>query len=80
MMWSVFHITSPLYGNPSVTDVFSIAMGLMPDTQHYRWRMRRERRERFPRHRRVAIPTSRSFGVFFDLRLNKRLSKQSWGW
>ena len=21
-----------------------------------------------------------SFGVFFDLRLNKRLSKQSWGW
>ena len=25
-------------------------------------------------------PVSRSFGVFFDLRLNKRLSKQSWGW
>ena len=23
---------------------------------------------------------TRSFGVFFDLRLNKRLSKQSWGW
>ena len=23
---------------------------------------------------------SRSFDVFFDLRLNKRLSKQSWGW
>ena len=23
---------------------------------------------------------TRSFNVFFDLRLNKRLSKQSWGW
>ena len=23
---------------------------------------------------------TRSFGVFFDLRLNKQLSKQSWGW
>ena len=25
-------------------------------------------------------PVRRSFNVFFDLRLNKRLSKQSWGW
>ena len=25
-------------------------------------------------------PATRSFGVFFDLRLKKRLSKQSWGW
>ena len=25
-------------------------------------------------------PVTRSFGVFFDLRLNKRLSTQSWGW
>ena len=25
-------------------------------------------------------PMTRSFGVFFDLRLNRRLSKQSWGW
>ena len=25
-------------------------------------------------------PVTRSFGVFFDLHLNKRLSKQSWGW
>ena len=25
-------------------------------------------------------PVTMSFGVFFDLRLNKRLSKQSWGW
>ena len=30
----------------------------------------------FPKQR----PVTRSFGVFFDLRLNKRLSKQSWGW
>ena len=25
-------------------------------------------------------PVVRSFDVFFDLRLNKRLSKQCWGW
>ena len=25
-------------------------------------------------------PVPRSFDVFFDLRPNKRLSKQSWGW
>ena len=25
-------------------------------------------------------PVTRGFHVFFDLRLNKRLSKQSWGW
>ena len=27
----------------------------------------------------VQSPVMRSFGVFFDLRLNERLSKQSWG-
>ena len=25
-------------------------------------------------------PVARNFNVFFDLSLNKRLSKQSWGW
>ena len=30
----------------------------------------------FPSH----IPVTRSFDVFFHLRLNKRLTKQSWGW
>ena len=25
-------------------------------------------------------PVTRNFDIFFDLRLNKRLSKQSWGW
>ena len=25
-------------------------------------------------------PVTRTFDVFFDLRLNKRLSKQAWGW
>ena len=30
----------------------------------------------FPAQRSVT----RSFDVFFDLRQNKRLSKQSWGW
>ena len=29
---------------------------------------------------RAERPVTRSFDVFFDLRLNQRLSKQSWGW
>ena len=29
---------------------------------------------------RIQRPVTRSFDVFFDLRLNIRLSKQSWGW
>ena len=28
----------------------------------------------------AQMPVTQSFDVFFDLRLNKRLSKQSWGW
>ena len=28
----------------------------------------------------AQMPVTRSFNDFFDLRLNKRLSKQSWGW
>ena len=28
----------------------------------------------------TQMPVTRSFDVFFDLHLNKRLSKQSWGW
>ena len=28
----------------------------------------------------IQRPVTRSFDVFFDLRLSKRLSKQSWGW
>ena len=38
----------------------------------------------FPRYfrwiPRTQRPVTRSFDVFFDLRLNKRLSKQPWGW
>ena len=28
----------------------------------------------------AQMPVTRSFDIFFDLPLNKRLSKQSWGW
>ena len=36
----------------------------------------------FTGHRWIPLtkPVTRSFQVFFDLRLNKRLSKQAWGW
>ena len=47
------------------------------------------KREHFPRYLPFMLvtgefpaqrPVTRSFDVFYDLRLNKRLSKQSWGW
>ena len=41
-------------------DIFRInmqAMGLLTDTENWRLRMRQECRERFPRHRGLAIPT-----------------------
>ena len=28
----------------------------------------------------AQMPVTRSFDVFFDLRLNEQLSKHSWGW
>ena len=28
----------------------------------------------------TQMPVTRSFDVFFDLRLNRRLNKQLWGW
>ena len=31
-------------------------------------------------HRSPVTPVTRSFDVYFDLRPDKRLSKQSWGW
>ena len=34
----------------------------------------------FPRYWPAQRPVTRSFHVFFDLHLNKPLSKQSWGW
>ena len=34
----------------------------------------------FPREFPSQRPAMRSFGVFFDLRQEKRLRKQSWGW
>ena len=37
--------------------LFYPSMGLLPDTWNYGLRMRRECRERFPRHRGSAIPT-----------------------
>ena len=45
----------------------------------------RHQMETFPRYRPFARefterPVTRNFNVFFDLRLNKGLSKQSWGW
>ena len=66
-----FHISMDQRGNPwwrhqmeTFSDLLAICAGNSPVTGE------------FPAQR----PVTRSFGVFFDLRLNKRLSKHSWGW
>ena len=48
-------------------NIFPFTGHLLGEFTGHRW---------FPSQR----PVTRSFGVFFYLRLNKRLSKQSWGW
>ena len=50
--------------NGSISALLTLCTGNLPVTGE------------FPAQR----PVTRSFGVFFDLRLNKQLSKQWWGW
>ena len=50
--------------NGNISALLAICAGNSPGT------------DEFPAYR----PVTRSFDVFFDLRLNKRLSKHSWGW
>ena len=50
---NIRQVTYPL----TYSRVFYMSMGLLPDTSNCRLRMHRECRERFPRHRGLAIPT-----------------------
>ena len=50
--------------NGNISTLLAICAGISPVTGE------------FP----AQSPVTRSFGVFFDLRRNKRLSKQWWGW
>ena len=52
---------------PSNGNIFRVTGHLCGEFTGHRW---------IPAQR----PVTRSFHVFFELRLNKRLSKQSWGW
>ena len=49
-------------------NIFRVTGHLCGEFTGHRWITRTQR------------PVTRNFDVFFDLRLNKRLSKQSWGW
>ena len=53
---------------PSNGNIFRVTGHLWGEFTGHRWIPRTQR------------PVTRSFDVFFDLHLNKRLSKQSWGW
>ena len=69
--WGILYYNSPLVptammtsSNGNIFRVTGLLLGNSPATGE------------FPAQR----PVTRSFDVFFDLRLNKRLSKQSWDW
>ena len=79
---NIFHITGPLWGEPSVTAGIVLWMHPANDRWCYNvtpsligWAHSQNDNctGRFPSQR----PVMWSFDVFFDLRLNKRLSKQS---
>ena len=65
-------------------DGFQVCFGKQPNSNFAWWRHQMETFSallaicagKFPAQK----PVTRNFDVFFDLRLNKRLSKQSWGW
>ena len=60
----IHNITMMMSSNGNISALLVICAGNSPVTSE------------FPAQR----PLRRIFDVFFDLRLNKRLSKQSWGW
>ena len=59
--------TKPFMMTSSNENIFRVTGPLCKEFTDHRW---------IPAQR----PVTRKFDVFFDLRLNKRLSKQSWGW
>ena len=62
--WDFFSMTMMTSSNGNFSALLAVCAGNSPVPGE------------FPTQR----PVTRSFDVFFDLRLNKRLSKQSWGW
>ena len=88
--FSQFYRASTIYTHGSRFVVFCCVLVLVSFTPMPWWRHQMETfsallalcagnspvTDEFPTQR----PVKRSFYVFFDLRLNKRLSKQSWGW
>ena len=62
--WWLLHVTWWRHQMETFSALLALCAGNSPVT------------DEFPLQR----PVTRSFDVFFDLRLNKRLSKQSWGW
>ena len=72
-VFNEFHVWSILY-------LFQLQLFMMTSSNGNIFRiigpLCREFTGEFPTKR----PVTQSFDVFFDLRLNKKLSKQSWGW
>ena len=91
----MFHETHPWYTRKAILQWFSLVilllMQIVAELPHLSWW--RHQMEIFSALLAICVgnslvigefpaqrPVRQSFDVFFDLRLNKWLSKQSWGW
>ena len=73
-----------------VCGTISRGIGMLIKARNSRWRHQKEtfsallaicaENSSVPGEFLAQRPVTRSFDVFFDVRLNKQLSKQSWGW
>ena len=84
-MWLLIHAGNKV--NPSIvlvkgTHLFSLAVFMMTSSNGNIFRVTGHLCGEFtgPGEFPAQRPVTRSFDVFFDRRLNKQLSKQSWGW
>ena len=68
VLWKLSHIPYPTHDDVIKMETFSALLAIYAGNSLVPGE--------FPAQR----PVTRSFDVFFDLRLNKRISKQSWGW
>ena len=71
LQWGGYHLIQTLYNKTwwcHQMETFSALLAICAGNSPVN--------DEFPAHR----PVTRSFDVFFHLHLNKRLSKQSWGW
>ena len=74
--WSFLKVWTPIFMDDNAPSWIKHRHRMMTSSNGNIFRVTGHLCEEFP----TQLPVTRSFDVFFDLCLNKRLSRQSWGW